>query len=210
MVMLLTTSEHLGMSPDVRPSLNANRDLLLRMVEERLSNVIAALGLEVSAFQCSQLVSIENAHCRLILGCYENDHIVCRFEDKSQARFRAAGPLMQPFDLYYFLYMRLGGGVSEYVPRVVESGNDRRWLCLDGLGVALMDGELSAPLAGDFSWAGEYSELMAEIDGMYGKLVATQTVYRPEINGICRKWRMGDPSWVGDARDLLAQVGTRG
>jgi hypothetical protein len=175
-----------------------------------LSGVIDTLGLEVSAFQRSQLVSLENAHCRLMLGCYEDDHIACWFEDKSQERFRAARPLMQPFDLHYFLYMRLGAGVSEYVPSVVESGNDRRLLCLDAIGTALMGEELSAPLLGDFSWAGEYFGLMGEVDGMYRRLVAAITEYRPEIYGICSKWKMGDPSWVGDARDLLAQVGTRG
>jgi hypothetical protein len=206
MVKLVIPTKPLDWVQNVRPSSNANRNLLLKIVEERLSNVIVALGLEVSAFQRSQLVSLENAHCRLILGCYDDAQIVCRFEDKSQERFGAAGPLMQPFELYYFLYLRLGARVSEYIPDAVESGSDRRWLCLDGLGTALMGGELSAPLAGDFSWAEEYFGLIREVDGMYGKLVATQTVYRPEINGICRKWRMGDPSWIGDARDLLAQL----
>jgi hypothetical protein len=203
--MVKLVSEATSPKKDLRvvPSLEAAQHPLLPLVEERLGKAIAFLGLEVGTFRRSPFVTLENAHCRLMLGWYGDETVLCSFESKSRAGFWCAGSPMQSFDLYLFLYLRLGAGVSEYLPCDWNGGGDRHLLCLDGIGAALVKGELLGPLQGDFSWSGEYAGLMAEKDGMYRRLLATMSEYKPEIDGICYKWRLGDPSWIGDARALL-------
>jgi hypothetical protein len=209
MVKLLTPSKSNGDARKIVSPTDVSQNPLLPLIEERLGWAIAALGLEVITSRRSHLVFLENAHFRLMLGWYEADTIVCRFEGKSLPGIRTAGRPMQSFDLNLFLYLRLGAGVSEYLPRHGESGNNRHLLCLDAIGAALVNGEMVAPLQGDFSWCEEYFGLEEEMDSIYESLAA-MTGYWPEIFGICEKWRMGDPRWIEEARDLLAQVGTRG